>query len=341
MKLLFLKEFGKAFIPQKIRPHLRRYLLKAGIVEVPYKYFGILFYLSVILTLFAYFSLIYPALDNQGIIQFFLYTFLFVALAMLAIAVIIFVVVYSYLDLKIFSRTKKIEDVLDGYLALVSENVKGGIGLDRALWEAVKPEFGVLAKEIQIVSKRVATGQPFEQALTEFSHKYESPMTKRSLNLIIEGLGSGAELASIIDKIVDNIRETKLLKAEIVAANTTYVIFIAMIVIFIAPLLFALSHELLIILLRFSQKLGPSLSRASVNLAFNFEQLAVQPEDFVKFSKITLGVIALFSSMIVSLINRGNIKSGVKYIPVFVVSSHLVYLLLLKVLTAMFGSMFV
>lgn len=273
MKILFIQEFGKAFIPQKIRPHIREYLLKAGIVKVPYKTIGILFYLSVILTLFAYFFIIYPALASQGVFGFFIYTFLFVALALLAIATLVFVLIYTYLDLIIFNRTKKIEEVLDDYLGFVSENIKGGMGLDRALWEAVKPEFGVLAKEIQIVAKKVATGEQFEQALEEFSSKYDSPMTKRSFNLITEGLGSGGELASIIDKIVDNIRETKLLKQEIIAANTTYVIFIAMIVIFIAPLLFALSHQLLMILMNFASKMGPALSRTSMNLSFSFDKI--------------------------------------------------------------------
>ena len=36
LKIIFLKEFGKAFVPKKFAPDLRKYLLKAGLNEVPY-----------------------------------------------------------------------------------------------------------------------------------------------------------------------------------------------------------------------------------------------------------------------------------------------------------------
>ena len=39
-----MQEFGKAFVPKKAVPHLRRYVLKAGIRQVPYGAFGALFY---------------------------------------------------------------------------------------------------------------------------------------------------------------------------------------------------------------------------------------------------------------------------------------------------------
>jgi len=43
--MLYMEQFGKAFIPQKARPSLRKYLFKAGMQEVPYKFFGALFYI--------------------------------------------------------------------------------------------------------------------------------------------------------------------------------------------------------------------------------------------------------------------------------------------------------
>ena len=35
-----LSQVGKAVIPERIRPRLRKYLLRAGITDVPYKTFG-------------------------------------------------------------------------------------------------------------------------------------------------------------------------------------------------------------------------------------------------------------------------------------------------------------
>ena len=50
MRLVSFEEFGKAFIPERFRPGLRAYLRKAGISEVPYGSFGILFALAIIIT---------------------------------------------------------------------------------------------------------------------------------------------------------------------------------------------------------------------------------------------------------------------------------------------------
>jgi pilus assembly protein TadC len=340
MKLIFIEEFGKALVPEKIRPKLRTHFSKVGIKEVPYKLFGILFYVSLLITVLAYLLYLYPLLvsKNYGVVQFFLITFVLVALFLFGIAIIIMLIIYTTLDLMIYNRTKTIENVLEDFLNLVSENLKGGMSLDRALWQAIKPEFGILSKEIQITSKRVATGVPVETALEEFSRKYDSPMVRRSFGLVLEGVKSGSELSSIIDKVVDNIRETKLLKKDMVATNTTYVIFIAMIVLVIAPALFALSHQLLIILTSFSSNMGPAFETSNAQFPLKIQEIAIELDDFVLFSRLAISTVALFSSMIIALITRGTIKSGLKYIPLFLILSLLSHHFFLNTLSGVFGS---
>jgi len=65
LQIIFLEEFGKAFVPKKIRSHLRGYFLKAGLVDVPYKVFGAFFYLSIITTFFLYFYQHHKADENH------------------------------------------------------------------------------------------------------------------------------------------------------------------------------------------------------------------------------------------------------------------------------------
>ncbi|MFH1398520.1 MAG: type II secretion system F family protein [Candidatus Woesearchaeota archaeon] len=342
MKLIYLEEFGRAFIPEKIRPKFREYVLKAGIPEVPYRLFGGLFYVSLVITYFIYFYQVYPALQSASIstLTFLFATFIVWFLIQLGIVAFFMLIVYAYLDLQIFNRTKQIEEVLDEFLNYVSESLKGGMSLDKALWSAVRPEFDVLSREIQIASKKVSTGVDVEDALREFITKYDSPMTRRSFELIIEGIKGGGELAEIINKVVDNIRETKLLKKEIVAANTTYVMFISIIVIVIAPALFALSRQMLVILSGFSAKVGSTLSKTTLGLPLNFQQLAIDMDDFVLFSQIAVSIVAVCSSMIISQINRGNIKSGLKYIPLFLAASLITYSIISNFLASVFSSFF-
>lgn len=333
-------EFGKAFVPEKLRPKLRKYVMKAGIEDVPYTLFGILFIISIILTAAIYLIFLNPLLEGKGILAVLLLTFASWAVINLAIAFLAIIAVYAYLDMRIMDRTKKIEDVLDDFLMLVSENLKGGLSIDRALWSSIKPEFGVLAKEIEIASKKVATGEDVEDAIREFIDKYESPMTRRSFEILIEETRSGGHVASTLDKIVDDIKETKLLKAELVATNTQYVIFISSIVSFVSPLLFALAYQLLVILSKFSEKISPAMqSSGATSLPITMAEFNISLPDFMLFSRVAIGVVALFSSMLIADINRGTIKAGIKYFPAAIIASLLIYEFFLQMFSVFFGSM--
>ena len=338
-KLVSFDEFGKAFVPERWRPKLRKYLMKAGIYDVPYTLFGLLFLVAVLITAVIYLVYLNPLFEGKGILMVFLFTFLSWAGMLLAIAFLFMIIIYSYLDMKILERTRKIEDVLDDFLMLVSANLKGGYSLDRALWASVKPEFGVLAREIEVASKKVATGEEVEEALNEFIDKYESPMTRRAFELMIEDARTGGRIAATIDKIVDDIKETKLLKEDIVATNTQYVIFISAIVAFISPLLFALSFELLTILTKFSAKLAPALKAGATSLPFTLAQFTISLTDFKAFSRVALSVVAIFSSMLIAEINRGNIKASVKYIPIAVIVSLLAYEFFMGTFSVFFGGL--
>jgi len=248
MKLAFLEEFGRAFVPKRIRSRLRAYLRTAGIYEVPYKFFGLMFYVSLLLTYWIYISKIYPWLNQQfGIFGFLVMTFVLWVAVQLFIVGATMLIIYEYLDLRIFGRTRKMEDVLPEFLRYVEENLKGGMPFDKALWTAIRPRFGILADEIRLVAKRSMSGLDVDEAIKEFTEKYDSPMLKRSFNLIIEGIRGGAKIADVIERIENNLIETRELKREMNATNTTYVIFLSFVVLFISPALFALSYNLLLI----------------------------------------------------------------------------------------------
>src|SRR3989338_2152680 len=125
-KLIYINEFGKAFIPERIRPKLRNYLLKAGIVEVPYWFFGILFYITYFLTFLVYFYGFWGTISEQTGILVFLYVFLIWIVIPLAFIALFMLFMYVYLDIKIFNRTKKMEDVLPDFFEGFSPHPKGG-----------------------------------------------------------------------------------------------------------------------------------------------------------------------------------------------------------------------
>ena len=213
LRIIFLEEFGKAFVPKGARPYLRSYLLKAGFNEVPYKFFGLLFYISIGITLLIYFLIIYPYIKRLFLFEFPLYSFLgfFIAFAGWAIVELFFatlfiLLVYFYLDLKIYVRTKKMEEQLPDFLQVLSANLKGGMTFERALWASIKPRFNILGSEMAKASKKVMTGYDVSNALIELSDKYDSLMLKRTVDLLISEVESCGNIADLIDRLVDNLK---------------------------------------------------------------------------------------------------------------------------------------
>lgn len=334
-KIVFLEEFGKAFVPKKFIPNLRKYLLKAGFNEVPYKFFGLLFYISAFITTIIFIGFIYPYLKNPQIYKVFMYSFISWFIVQLFFAILFILLVYFYLDIKIYFRTKKMEDQLADFLQVVSSNLKGGMTFERALWAAIKPRFDVLGSEMAKASKKVMTGYDVSKALTELGDKYDSLMLRRTIDLMISEIESGGNVAELIDRLVDNLKETKELKDEMSASSIAYVIFISVIVIAISPLLFALSYHLLVVLLNFVSKIAVATQRVP-NLPFIFSKVNIKPADFRLFSIIAIFVISLFSSLIVSIVEKGDMKGGLKYIPIYVFGSITLYLIFMKVLNKLF-----
>ena len=335
-KIIFLEEFGKAFVPKKITPNLKRYFLKAGYNEVPYKFFGLLFYISALITTVLYIVFLYPQFKKLSLIQIYIYSFLGWFAVQLFFATLFILIVYFYLDLKIFYRTKKMEEELPDFLQVLSSNLKGGMTFERALWAAVKPRFSVLGSEMAKTSKKVMTGYELSKALVELAEKYDSLMLNRTVDLMISELESGGNIAQLIDRIVENLKEVKELKDEMSASAIAYIIFISVIVVVISPLLFALSFHLLNLILKFVGQLAAATQRSTA-LPFVFSKVNINPQDFKIFSMVSIVIISFFSSLIVSIVEKGDIKSGVKYIPIYTFGSLSFYLFFTKTLGILFS----
>ena len=117
----------------------------------------------------------------------------------LSLAIFFILVIFFYVDLRIFKRTKKMEEMLPDFLQVVSSNLKGGLSFENALWGAIKPRFSILANEMAEVSKKVMTGYPVGRSLDEFAQKYDSAMLKRAIDLMISELESGGKVTDLID----------------------------------------------------------------------------------------------------------------------------------------------
>lgn len=329
-----LENFGSMFIPKGVRPGLKAYVLKAGYQDVPYRVFGQLFILVLIIFYGIFVFGIMPLFRGVAIgAAFALYFFSAVAI-LFVLAIMMMVFFYFWTSIKIFERTKDLELILPDYLMLVSTNLKGGMSFEKALWDAIKPEFGVLANEIGLVSKKVMTGNEIVDALQEFVVKYDSPILRRNFQLIISEFESGGKIVLVIDRIIVNLRKTQVLKKELAASTLTYMIFIGALVIVICPILFALSYQLFFLIQGFMGTIAGNTSAVQGALSLSAPDIAAG--DFRLFSVLAIAIISIGSSFITSVIEKGDYSGILKYAPLYLFLSLLIYFISAWLLSGVF-----
>jgi|TARA_B100002003_G_C14054983_1_gene508009 pilus assembly protein TadC len=317
------------------------YIERAGIDLNIRKLSKTIFNLCVLINLVISFYLIYFFSTSLGIT---LNTLIIAiisiwALVFIIILFVLWVLFYVIIDVKIFKRKLTIEDVLPDFLQLTASNIKAGMTVDRALWYAVRPRFGVLAKEIEVVAKDTIGGEDLKNALKKFASKYDSILLKRAISLLIEGLEAGGEIGDLLNKIALNIQEIKTMRKEMGANVAAYAIFISFSTVVAAPFLFGLAGVLIKVIKSIGDSIGGATSGGG-SFPLSFTGTGVTYTDFKIFAIFSLVVTSFFSASIIATIKKGDIKSGVKYIPIFMFISVALFLIADVVLNKFTGIFF-
>lgn len=316
-------------------------LVRAGIESTPEDAARFILFSSVALTVLAAIGYFYYFMQDS------LFTWVFGSFMLIMFATLGFGLAYGfvwlayhqYLDMAIYRRRREVEDVLADFLLLTSSNVRAGMTIDTALWNAVRPRFGVLAKEIEVVAKRTLSGEDLNTALYDFADSYNSPLLKRSVSLLVEGLTAGGEIASLLNDIALNIQETQIMRKEMASNVTTYAIFINFATVVAAPILFALAGELLKVVRQLSSRIALDPGEVQGGgFAFSGGSSLTYP-DFLIFAILTLSMTTIFSTIIVATIKKGNAREAVGSIPVSLVISLALFFIASYVLGGFLGDL--
>ncbi len=322
----------------KKRDLLRYYLKSANIDIEPERLKKKIFNWALITTIIISIILSVKIIGTASIKDVLIINLIILTLGFIIILFLFWLGFYFYIDMLKFNRTQKIESVLVDFLQLTSANIRAGMPIDQALWFAIRPRFGILAKEIEIVEKKTLTGEPLEKALMEFSDKYDSQLLKNSISLLIEGMKAGGEIGSLLNNIADNIKDSQIIKKEMAANVMTYVIFITFSTLMAAPFLMGLSYELLKVITHIGSQVSMNQMPQGVSgMTIGFGKQSIKPSDFKNFGMLVIGMTSGISAMIVTMIQKGNLKSGLKTILLFIIVGILLFLASIKLLDGMFA----
>ncbi|MFT4249889.1 MAG: type II secretion system F family protein [Candidatus Woesearchaeota archaeon] len=316
---------------------LERLLAKAGVEMSVSSYQRMLFSSALLCCLLGFFFVVFVAVSNDFSLLFVLvFSAVLFTLGLFGVWLLCQLVASFVLDMKIDARRREVEEVLPDFLQLTAANIGAGMPIDRALWYAVRPRFGVLAKEVEVVAKHVLTGEELDEALMQFTKKYDSLLLTRSINLLLEGIAAGSHIADLLHKISVDIQDQRILQEEMAANVMTYVIFIGFAAVLAAPILFGLATQLLVVISSIVSNLGDGGSSAMFSISTN----AIRLVDFRVFSFVVLTGSATISALIIGVIQSGSSQRGVRLIPVFVAVSLVLYVVSASLFAGLFGGLF-
>lgn len=244
---------------------------------------------------------------------------------------------YVSTDFRIARRREAVEKALPDYLQLAASNIRAGMTIDRALWLAIRPRFGILATEMEYVAKQTMSGEKLDVALNHLSNKYDSAILQRTISLINEGLRAGSEIGALLENISLDITDMYQRRDSMAANVTQYLIFILFAVSVAAPLLFGMSIQLLTVLNTVGSDLASQqTSSTSGTISISLSGEAVKEGDFFLFCILSILSTAFFSSLIVSNIKHGSGKDVVKMAPIIAIVALTLFLLSSWVLSYLF-----
>jgi len=300
---------------------LQQNIIKAGMSATPEQvHRGAMMYSGIMA--FAALMILSVYLSKNGLLNTRYFLILLLSFATLGWALLYglsWLLYHEILDYKIYQRKKEVEEVLADFLLLTSANVRAGMTIDKALWHAVRPRFGVLAKEIEKVAKKTLSGENLQVALDEFGESYDSSLLKRSVSLLIEGIEAGGEIGELLNNIALDIQETNLMRKEMSSSVATYAIFIGFASSLAAPFLFALAGQVLKVVTRIGNKIDVSPQTLANSGGFQFSFSgggAIKYSNFLIFAVTTLVMTSIISQIIVATIRKGNAEEALMNIPI-------------------------
>jgi len=240
------------------------------------------------------------------------------------------------------AKANFVDSVLPDALRLVASNLRSGLTVDWALLQSAREEFGSLKDAIEIAGKGIATGKSEEAAFSGMPKGIKSENLSRAVDLMVQGIRSGGQLANILDKIADIFRNRSLLSKEMRSSVLMYAIFIFFIIGLAAPVLFAISDYLVSVMSGGMGAPQVDISQEMVIIGAPLMQsksAGVDPKFMTTYFLAALIVSSLTGSIVLGQILSGNEKAGFKFIPILLALSIVLFSALKYLLALVLGSM--
>ena len=246
----------------------------------------------------------------------------------MAFVVLDIVIAYPYL--LALKRISSIEENLPDAFKQIGDTLKAGGTFEYALRGISTAEYGALSEEIDNILRRLQEGENLENSLKGFSQDVDSKLVKRSVNIIIDSVKSGAGLADVLDKISDDIRALHRIDQERKAGTIMQVLFLVSASSFVAPLILGMVSSILAFLI-VAVATGADLTKKQLTEAIATKDL------IVTLMQVYIFVEVVASAAMITMMREGKATRALIYIPILLLIAYVIYYLAVYIVNAMLG----
>jgi len=244
---------------------------------------------------------------------------------------------YMFIYYLIDGRVKMVEAILPDFLLLVASNVRAGMTPFAAFRSSARKEFGALGEEIRIATSKSLGTESFNEALSRLSKRIASEPLKETVSFFAQSLKSGGKIAKLLETTAQDLRQTQALKKEFLASTRMYVMFVVFVVVIATPVLLSVSVQFLDMVSSIQEE-SQAGSVEDLSVGFLASELSFDVSFLQTVAYVLLAGNSLLASIFIGVIGQGKGKNGLKYFPVLLVVSYIIFFVARTVFSGMLSA---
>lgn len=323
-------------VPMKVRESTQQMLDYAGMDAAPEAWLAdttILAFLAALICTPAFYALGTTVFAKEMTFVIARYLELTLLLVFLISFALVAFIRYILVSFRIDDRKMRCQDILPDFLSVVAMNISAGMEPMSALYVSLRPDFNPITEEMKRIRSLALGSKSIVDQLSMLKTRIDSSSLRNTISVIERASMAGGNLATLLDSVSQDLREMNKIQKELETATKGYVTFIAFLALVGVPLLLSVS-SLFLSVITVPNISGGLVSMLSINLSG--KPIPVDQINILFLVLITFGSIS--ASFIFSVLFRGVVKQGVKYIPFMVPASILVFFLCQQALKSVLGT---
>ncbi len=229
-------------------------------------------------------------------------------------------------------RNKELEEKFLEFVRAISDSVRTGIPISKAIIEVRDGDYGALSPYVKKLVHQIEWGIPLRDAFMRFAKDTNNALIKRSMAIVIEAEQSGGHIDKVLESVTFSVLQIKKIKEERRAnifsqTMQGYLIFFMFIAIMIVLQVYLLPQ-----LMDVSGSVLTGVTTGYTNPA-DLTNTTVYPSA-IDFNVIFIFLILIqgfFTGLMVGKFSEGNLKYGLKHSFILMVVGYTLFTLVVGV----------